>query len=99
MRGPSQPKCTRQNSWPGLAEEGKRICEELGIEDVNETTKTKKVFKEMVLEACKQTDEQNLNCLAKEKQKCVRILEKFGRTDYITRRKIEDVRQCTMYDF
>ena len=81
------------NSWPGLVEEGRKICEELGIEDVNETTMSKKKFKEIVLEACKQKDEQNLKNLAKEKQKCTRILkENFERKEYIMRYKIEDVR-------
>ena len=43
----------REKGWPGLAREGKEICQELEIEDVNETQMGKNDFKRLVSNAIK----------------------------------------------
>ena len=42
-----------EKGWPGLAREGKEICEELEIENVNETRMGKNDFKRLVINAIK----------------------------------------------
>ena len=58
----------KEQKWPGLAEEAARICEELNVEDVNETNIPKKDFKTIVIEACKQLDEKKLRVAAEGKE-------------------------------
>ena len=43
----------REKGWPGLAKEATEICEELEIENVNETQMTKSEFKRMMNNAIK----------------------------------------------
>ena len=38
--------------WPGLAEETRLFCEELGIEDCNTTSMNKSKYRQLVTEAC-----------------------------------------------
>ena len=80
------------NNWPGLAREGKSICEKLGIEDVNETNMGKKEFMEKVTKACQSKDEEMLKKYAEDKKKCYRMKEeKYGRKEYIQRHKINKI--------
>ena len=84
----------KENQWPGLAREAKRICEELGIEDVNNTIKSKKEFKELVKDACLVKDECNLRKLAEKSKKCERIIEEgFGKKKYFTEQSIYKARK------
>ena len=77
------------NNWPGLAKEAKRICEELKIEDANETNKSKKEFKADAKAACLAKDEEVLRRLASKSKKCERIMEEgFGKKWNITPSKI-----------
>jgi hypothetical protein len=82
-----------EKGWPGLAKEAKEICEELQIEDVNTTTKTNGEFKILVKRAIETRNEEMLKQQAQNKQKCGKIMkEKYGRKNYMTEKKIEDVR-------
>ena len=84
----------KEQKWPGLAEEAARICEELNVEDVNETNIPKKDFKTIVIEACKQLDEKKLRVAAEGKEKCSKIMRgKYGKKKYFEQKKIKDVRK------
>ena len=54
----------KEKQWPGLADEAKKICKELAIEDVNTTKMSKKEFKEMAKQACLAKYEEYLRKLA-----------------------------------
>ena len=74
----------KEKSWPGLAKETKDICERLKVEDVNETTKSKKVYKEMFKVACEKEDESNHVKQTENKEKCNTIMkDDYGRQKYI----------------
>ena len=49
-----------RNNWPGLASEAEDICEELGIENVNETVLSKSQFSQLVDRAIVQKEDQML---------------------------------------
>ena len=84
----------KKKQWPGLAEETKKICEELVIEDVNTTSKTKKEFKKIVKKACEIKDEENLRKLAQKSKKCERMLEdRFGKKEYLLKQSIYKARK------
>ena len=46
-----------KNKWPGLAAEGKVICERLGLQDVNLTECSKNEYKTMIHKASRREDE------------------------------------------
>ena len=48
----------KEEGWPGLAKETRKICEELGIEDCNTTNLNGKEYKELVKTAIKRKDEE-----------------------------------------
>ena len=52
----------KTNHWPGLAKETKVICQELGIEDCNETSNSmnNKDYRSMLIESCRKKDEERL---------------------------------------
>ena len=64
-----------EKGWPGLAREGKEICEELEIENVNETRMGKNDFKRLVINAIKINHEKMLREQAQEKTKCLYIMK------------------------
>ena len=81
--------------WPGLAKETRTICENLNIEDCNKTRMSKQDFKVILKTALLKKDEEILREQAGGKRKCEFILkEKYGKKEYISQKKIEDVRNC-----
>ena len=86
----------KTNNWPGLAKETKVICEELGIEDCNETSNTmnNKDYRSMLIESCRKKDEERLRDQAIGKEKCDKImLEDYGKKEYMSEQSIDGVRQ------
>jgi hypothetical protein len=86
----------KRNGWPGLAKETRQICEQLGMEDINEATIDKKgdrVYRKFITEKCKALDEKILKELATGKDKCQRIMkEPYGKKAYLTNNTIAKVR-------
>ena len=83
-----------EKGWPGLAREGKEICEELEIENVNETKMGKNDFKRLVNNSIKIYHEKMLREQAQEKTKCSHIMKDgYGKKDYMNTDVIEKVRQ------
>ena len=79
------------NNWPGLALETKNICQELNIQDCNETSLNKKDYKIIVLEACHNKNREKL--LLSAKGKCERLKwEKYEKKEYISKKTITSVR-------
>ena len=79
----------KSNNWPGLVEETKRICKDLNIEDVNTTEKTKKVYRKMLLEACRVKDEEIKRKEAEGNIKCQKIMkDSYGRKAYVRQQNI-----------
>ena len=64
----------KSNNWPGLAKETALICEELDVENVNETAIPKNEYRKLVLKACQLKDEVNLRSQAERKSKCQKII-------------------------
>ena len=77
--------------WPGLAKECDEICQELKIENCNETEMTKKEYRKHVLSACHSENERRLKQAMEDKEKCVKIRkELYGRQLYFSL----DLRHC-----
>ena len=75
-------------------EETKKICKELGVEDVNATNMSKKEFRKVFKHACEVKDEESLRKLAKNSKKCERILEgSFGKKEYFLNQSIHKARK------
>ena len=84
-----------RNEWPGLAKEGKTICDHLNVEDCNTTKLSKDEFKKIIEEAIKKKDEDEIKKEAEGKSKCFRIFnERYGRKEYLSNIKISEVREC-----
>ena len=88
----------KKNGWPGLAKEATNICKELNIEDVNETNKNKKEFKEDAIRSCLIKDEEVLRKMANKGKKCERIMAgEYGKKEYFSNKSIFQARKyfCT----
>ena len=84
----------RSLGWPGLAAESERICQDLGIESCNTTSLPKGEYRKVVTKACDRKNEEKLRSLSDGKTKCERMNnETYGKKDYISQEKIEDVRK------
>ena len=84
----------KKNNWPGLSKETKEICKTLNIEDVNETTQNAKEYRGMVTLALQVKDKTIIEDLAREKEKCTKIMKEcYGKKDYFSNKKIKDVRE------
>jgi hypothetical protein len=87
----------KRNGWPGLAREVARICEELGIENINEEVTKKeddRVCRKYLTEKCKELDETRLRKLAAGKHKCERIMQGvYGKKPYMGSQTIANVRK------
>ena len=82
----------KENNWPGLVEETKRICEELKIEDCNSTTLSKAKYKILVMKACHLKNEERLRLKASG-LKCERMKsEEYGRKTYVSKKSMEESR-------
>ena len=83
----------RKNKWPGLAKETAIICDQLGIEDCNETRLSKSEYRKLVTAACHIQNEASIRKEASEK-KCWRIKEeKYGINDYVRNQTISETRK------
>ena len=72
--------------WPGLVSEAEYIANELGVDRVEDTSSSKKVYRQEVTEACYKYDERMLRERMKDKKKCEKILsEGYGRKAYFDR--------------
>ena len=84
----------KKNNWPGLIKETKEICKALDIEDVNETMQNAKDYRNLVKLALKAKDKTINEELAKDKEKCKKIMKDgYGKKEYFTNKKIKDVRE------
>ena len=80
------------NSWPGLAEEVKQLCEILQIEDPKETQDSKKMYNEVVKKACKWRDEAIM------KEEMEKMKEKKMKTMYYENLEMKEyVKSGTLY--
>ena len=82
-----------RNNWPGLAREAEDICEQLGIQSVNETLLNKKQFSQLVDAVLVQKEDQTLqeDSVNMEKMKVIRS-EKWGLKDYVATGTVYSVR-------
>ena len=81
----------RENNWPGLALETRKICTVLNIEDCNITCLGKQDYKKILMEACHMKNKENLQVLAR--GKCERIQwEEYKKKPYIGNKTIQSVR-------
>ena len=73
-----------RNNWPGLAREVEDICEQLGIENVNETALSKTQFSKLVDKAMVQKEDQMLKeeSVNMEKMKVIRA-DVWGLKEYV----------------
>ena len=79
--------------WPGLAEETKEICKQLGVEDCNNTTMSKKEYKKLIVDAINKKDEELIKEQANGKRKCTRIFnEQYGRKSYFTEQTVSQTK-------
>jgi hypothetical protein len=87
----------KKNKWPGLSKEATKICDELGIQDVNEENTNKEgnqVYRKNVTQKCKDLDEARLRVMAEGKGKCARIMEgRYEKKPYMSNQTISKVRQ------
>ena len=82
----------KKNQWPGLAQETKIICEQLGIEDCNSTKLNKADYRKLVTAACHSLNEEWIRKEASEK-KCQRIKdEEYGKKEYMSSKTISETR-------
>ena len=82
----------KKKKWPGLVQETQIICQELNIEDCNETQLSKNNFRSLLLKACHSKNEANI-LEGATGVKCDRIkTEKYGRKSYITDQTISQCR-------
>ena len=71
------------------------ICQELGIEDCNETSNSmnNKDYRSMLIEICKQKDGERLRDQAIDKENSDKImLEDYGKKEYMSEQSIDGVR-------
>ena len=78
----------KRMAWPGLAMETAEICRQLGIPDCNDAniwaTGTK-IYRNMIIERCKELDKDTLQKEMAGKTKCERILmDGYGKKKYLT---------------
>jgi hypothetical protein len=84
----------KEQNWPGLAKETKKICEDLGIEDCNITKSSQTEYRKLVKLACMVTNDKLQRKLAEGKGKCERIMnDTYGRKAYFSLKNIKEARQ------
>ena len=82
------------HKWPGLAQEAEDICEELGVESVYSTNKSKKDYRQVVLSLCHLKNQEIIKRQSEGKTKCARISgEKYGKKKYVQNEQISRVRE------
>ena len=81
------------NKWPGLAQEAEDICSELGVESVRKTTKSKKVYRNLLVKACHVINQDIIKRQSEGKSKCERMSrEEYGKKQYVKNEQIGRVR-------
>ena len=80
--------------WPGLAREAKEICNQIGIEDCNNTRMELGEYRKLLFVAIEKKNEQLLRKQANGKLKCDRLSrESYGKKMYLALHRIQDVRE------
>ena len=80
--------------WPGLAKECEEICKELKVEDANITERGKGEYRNYVLKACHQKNEERLRKEMETKEKCEKIRnELYGRKGYFQHKTPHQTRE------
>ena len=83
-----------ENSWPDLAKEVEKICQDLSVENVNVTKLSSKIYRAKVLKTCHKINAERLKSKANGKTKCTRIfMETYGKKAYVTQGQIHKVTQ------
>ena len=84
----------RKHNWPGLFKETTVLCEELRVEDVNNTSLSKKDYRQIFIDACKMKHEEVLRKQAESQSKTKRIFEdNYGSKAYFENTNIFEARQ------
>ena len=82
------------NQWPGLGQEVKQICDELGVESALITKVSKGSYRKKLVSACLEKNKEKIKSESEGKIKCERILtEKYGRKNYVNYEQIHQVRE------
>ena len=82
----------KEHNWPGLVLETKKICQDLKIEDCNETKMSKVDYRLLVVQACHAKNKERI-LLAASNSKCSRIKEEtYGKKSYIGTQNIKNCR-------
>ena len=82
----------KEHNFPGLVLETKIICQDLKIEDCNETKMSKVNYRLLVVQACHAKNEERIR-LAASNSKCSRIKEEnYGKKSYIGTQNIKNCR-------
>jgi hypothetical protein len=83
----------KDKQLPGLVRETRIICQELNIEDCNETQLNKSNFRSLLIKACHSKNEERIIIGASE-VKCARLkTEEYGRKSYIQEQTISQCRK------
>ena len=82
-----------RNNWPGLAREAEDICDQLGIEDVNETRLSKSQYSQVVDAAILYKEDKNMKSETSKSTK-IRVIcnERWGMKDYVKEGTLYSVR-------
>ena len=84
----------KKNKWPGLFKETTALCEELNIEDVNNTIRSKKEYRQLFTDACKTKHEKMLRNQAATQSKTRKIFEEdYGIKKYFENTNLFEARQ------
>ena len=86
----------KKYSWPGLAQEVARLCEQLGLENAAETKMNKTEYKKEVINACRVMDENNMKKdMERMKDKKIKIMikENCDIKDYVKSGNIYSARK------
>jgi hypothetical protein len=82
-----------EGKWPGLADETKRFCDEIGVEDCNTTSLSKGKYRQLLNQACHKKNIHILRATATA-VKCGRIqTEEYGDAVYSKNTTIEETRK------
>jgi hypothetical protein len=84
----------KAKQWPGLSRETTKICQDLDIEDANETSINKALYKKVIDAACQAEQQRRLSKQAEGRVKCQKVAtETYGKKEYIGNKKITEVRK------
>ena len=85
----------KEMKWPGLVSETRNICQELNIEDCNETLINQNSYRSLLLQACHSKNEERI-LLGASEVKCARLkTESYGRKAYLQDQTISQCRKSS----